>query len=93
MKWILEMDNTFNLKDSSHIGFMVWLIRRFGFTPGLTLKRIGDGMNKRPETVRYHVVALEDMGLLEIDRRHRPHTISVNQKNWENYSRPKTTKQ
>ena len=72
----------------SHIGFLVWLIHQFGYEP-IKMKDIGDKTGKRLEAIRYHIVALEDGGLINIDRRHRPHVISVNEKKWLDISLPK----
>lgn len=72
----------------SHIGFMVWLVSMFDYRP-TTMKDIADKASKRLEALRYHIIALEDYGLLEVDRRHRPHTITVNKKKWLAVSTPK----
>lgn len=71
-------------KESSHIGWLIWLIHKYGKEFRLTLAEIGSDANGMSyEPVRYHLIALEKLGYLVVDKKYRPHKFVINFKKLE----------
>lgn len=79
----------YDLKQASHIGFLVWLIHNFGYKINIPMKDMCFPVGMKPESFRYHIVALEGMGLLSVNRRNRPHILEVDLCKWNKLLTPK----
>lgn len=68
---------------ATHLGFLVWLVHNHGWDFTCGTKEMAEGAGLiRTESIRYHLIALEDMGFITVDRRRRPQVIKVNKERY-----------